>query len=217
MGEMNTEIRYSLGSGVEVRAEGDSQPKLVGYAAVYDKPSVMMRAGGRDFREVIKPGAFAKTLADTAAEVKADIGHDRERVFARRSKGTLILEDDATGLIASIVPGDDSDGRDALVKVKRGDVDQMSFEFRVRPGGESWQLQEDKTWLRFLTDVELYRVTLTAEPAYPDTSIAVRSLEAHAVEAKPEPAPEAKAEVVNEPAKLVVPGDYYRLKLDRLK
>lgn len=205
MGDV-TEIRYSVGTGLEVRAEGDGQPaKLEGYAAVYNRPSVAMRAAGRTFVETIKPGAFGKTLADPAAEVKADIGHNRERVFARRSKGTLTLTEDDVGLKATMLPGDDTDGRDALAKVRRGDIDQMSFEFRVRPNGEQWDRQPDGSWVRTLTDLELMRVTVTAEPAYPDTSVAVRSLEAVA---------EVEATEATTPA---VPADYFRLKLARLK
>ena len=206
MGEVtNIEMRHNVGAELRAVVEAEGRPATVaGYAAVFDKPSFPLSAGGRKFIEIIRPGAFRNSLAE-GKEVKADIGHSRERVIGRRSRGTLTLVEDQTGLLVSIIPGNDSDGRDVVEKLKRGDVDQMSFEFRVRPGGEQWQRQQDGTYLRYLTDVDVLRVTVTADPAYGDTSVAVRSLEA--VIANEE------KDIKHEP----VPADYFRIKLAKIK
>ncbi len=181
------EIRNNATAELRVASEGGN--KLTGYAAVFDKPSLMLFEGGRSFIEVIKRGAFARSIADNR-EIKADIGHESNRVIGRRSKGTLSIAEDQIGLHVEIEPGNDSDGTDARAKVARGDWDQMSFEFRVADGGEQWTKQQDGTWLRTLSNLELLRVSVVAEPAYPDTSIAVRSLEQQEAQAEPEVVPE---------------------------
>ena len=65
-------------------------------------------------------------------------------------------------------------GNDLAILVDRGDVSACSFGFKVRDGGERWELRGAQT-VRELLDVELYEITLTANPAYPDTSVAMRN------------------------------------------
>lgn len=182
--DKKTEIR----AAAELRAVGDDSPKLVGYAAVFNEPSELLidKRSRIRFREIIKPGAFAESL-ESETEVKADIEHDRGTVIARRSKGTLKLVEDERGLLVEIDPPNSTIGNDLLESVRRGDVDQMSFAFTVKENGERKQRQEDGTYLRELTNLQLERVTITAEPAYPDTSIAVRSLVDDALENDNEP------------------------------
>lgn len=199
---MSTEKRYAEGS--ELRVAGDSTNKLVGYAAVFGKPSQTLVENGRRFREVIQPGAFSNTLA-SGAEVLADVGHEAEAVIASRSEGTLTLTEDDTGLLTEMdLDPSDPDAARALSKVRRRSTKGMSFEFQVNPNGEQWAKQPDGTWLRTLTDLNLLRVTVTATPAYPDTSVAVRSLvvaEAKANEV--EKVEEVKAEPFVMPARYV--------------
>jgi phage head maturation protease len=49
-----------------------------------------------------------------------------------------------------------------------------SFAFRVRPGGELWEERNGET-IRTLTALDLGEITITASPAYPDTSVAKRN------------------------------------------
>ena len=44
----------------------------------------------------------------------------------------------------------------------------------MREGGDRWE-QRGKQYVRELLDVELFEVTLTADPAYADTTVALRS------------------------------------------
>jgi len=67
-----------------------------------------------------------------------------------------------------------SHGNDLAELVQRGDVAGCSFGFRVAPGGDRWE-QRGKQMVRELLDVELIEVTLTSNPAYQDTTIAIRS------------------------------------------
>jgi uncharacterized protein len=71
-------------------------------------------------------------------------------------------------------------GNDLLILVKRGDIQGMSFTFRVKDGGDRWNTDE-KTGVMTRTLLKggcerLYDVTYTCDPAYIDTTVAQRSL-----------------------------------------
>jgi phage head maturation protease len=70
-----------------------------------------------------------------------------------------------------------------MESVDRGDVDQMSFGFLVNE--EEWEHKKDGTSIRTLKDVELIEVSAVTFPAYPDTTIALRSLKKSTAEAEP--------------------------------
>lgn len=170
---MNKEVRVFEGE-VELReATEDSPGKLVGYAAVFNKKSEDL--GG--FREVIKPGAFSSSLG-TTPDVRALVEHSGGlSTIGRTTNDTLQLTEDRKGLKAEITPPDTQTGRDVLELVRRGDLSQMSFAFTVRDGGDMWETNKSGNVLRTLTDVDLFDVSVVAYPAYPDTTVAKRSLE----------------------------------------
>ena len=141
---------------------------LSGYAAVFNS-----EANLGDFQELIRPGAFAKSLA-TGSNIRALYAHNGEALLGTTKGGTLQLREDAHGLAFTLALPDTSHGRDLAVLVDRGDVSGCSFGFRVAPGGDRWE-QRGKQLVRELLSVELHEVTLTADPAYADTSVAMRS------------------------------------------
>jgi phage head maturation protease len=49
-----------------------------------------------------------------------------------------------------------------------------SFAFSVRPGGELWEESNGQS-IRTLSALDLGEITITAQPAYPDTSVAKRN------------------------------------------
>ena len=146
-----------------------SNGKLVGYAAVFNAPSLDL--GG--FREIVAPGAFKRTLADSAS-VTALYNHNADQVLGRVGSGTLRLEEDDTGLRFELDLPDTSYARDLSALVQRGDVAGCSFAFSVRPGGELWEESNGQS-IRTLTALDLGEITITAQPAYPDTSVAKRN------------------------------------------
>lgn len=162
--------------------------KIAGYAAVFNLASEDL--GG--FREIIRPGAFTRTLR--SADVRALWNHDPNFVLGRKSAGTLALQEDEHGLFFEVQPPDASWARDLGVSIRRGDVNQASFEFRaVRdkwgadPGGRG-QLRE-------VFDVELYDVGPVTYPAYPQTAVDTRSLGAQlAARLRASPDPELIAQ-----------------------
>lgn len=170
---MDLERRYSTFFDVDrcrlVRAGRGGAPRLAGHAAVFNQLSRDL--GG--FRERIQPGAFAESIA--TGDVLAFWSHDSGIVLGRTSSGTLRLHEDALGLGFELDLPDTTGGRDALELIARGDVSQMSFGFRVPPGGDEWNKTGQEA-VRVLKTVELVEVSPVAQAAYPQTDIAMRSL-----------------------------------------
>lgn len=141
---------------------------LTGYAAVFNSEAVL-----GDFSEVIRQGAFAKSLA-TGSNIRALYHHDGTALLGTTRGGTLQLREDAHGLAFELALPDTSHGRDLAILVDRGDVAGCSFGFKVRDGGDRWE-QRGAQLVRELLDVELVEITLTSDPAYQDTTVAMRS------------------------------------------
>ena len=156
---------------LEFRSHGTLSAKgktLTGYAAVFNS-----EANLGDFQELIRPGAFAKSLA-TGSNIRALYHHQGDALLGTTRGGTLKLKEDAHGLAFELALPDTSHGRDLAILVDRGDVSGCSFGFRVAPGGDRWE-QRGAQMVRELLTVDLHEVTLTSDPAYADTSIAMRS------------------------------------------
>lgn len=152
----------------QARAEGDTTEKLRGYAAVFDSASVDFG----DFIEVIKPGAFTRTLKERP-DVRALVDHDTGKIIARTASKTMSLIEDSIGLLAEIIPAKTTHGRDILESVSRGDVTGMSIGFV--PVTQRWSLIEGRDVLEVL-DVELYEVSFVAFPAYEATTAQMRDI-----------------------------------------
>ena len=149
---------------VEARQAADGTMRLAGYAAVFDDPSVPL-----PFVERIAPGAFRKTLSETP-DVRLLINHEG-LPLARTKNGTLTLTEDSRGLYMDAEIADTTEGRDLYKLVERGDVDQMSFAFRVIR--QKWS--EDRS-MRTLIELSLADgdVSIVTYPAYPTTSVEAR-------------------------------------------
>ena len=179
-GEINTrskmkkiERRTFTVRDVEARQADDGTMRLRGYAAVFNDDSVPL-----PFIERIAPGAFRKTLSETP-DVRLLINHEG-LPLARTKNGTLSLTEDDRGLYMDATIADTSEGRDLYKLVERGDVDQMSFAFRVIR--QKWN--EDRT-TRTLTEVSLADgdVSVVTYPAYPTTTVEAREALRTAIQA----------------------------------
>jgi HK97 family phage major capsid protein len=133
-----------------------------GYAAVYNALSEDL--GG--FRERIAPGAFASVLD---SDVRALLNHDADQLLGRTKSGTLRLAEDPRGLRFELDLPESPIGENVRAAVGRGDMDGASFRFLV--GSESW----DGDIRTVETVAELHDVTLATHPAYPDTSVELRT------------------------------------------
>lgn len=176
MSQTNREVRSLEG---EIKMVGDDRI-VEGYAVVFNSRSnELWDFGDGTFVEVIERGAITPELV-ASSDVKALLYHNRERVLGRSNKGegSLTLELDDHGLKYRFTAPNTADGDTAVELVKRGDISGSSFAFTVATGGSRVEEQADGTVLRTITKISgLYDITLTPDPAYSDTSVAVREME----------------------------------------
>lgn len=165
---MNEERRV-IECDLIIEERADKTPLLVGYAAVFGKRSVDL--GG--FTEEVAPGAFRKSLLSD--DVVALVDHDPSMILGRTSAKTLVVSEDEKGLRMEIDLPPTSIGRDIAISVKRGDVRGASFGFVTI--SDAWR-NLDGTPHRTLIEAKLRDVSPVTFPAYPDTSLAMRSLQA---------------------------------------
>ncbi|NYG49880.1 hypothetical protein GGD67_007379 [Bradyrhizobium sp. IAR9] len=142
---------------------------ITGYAVKFNEQIVY----GNYWREKIARGTFTRTLKEHP-DVVMLLDHDSGRVLGRTAAGSLYLRQDSVGLyFALTVDPSTPEGQTALGTVGRQDVKGCSFGFVIR--AEEWEDGDEKLPLRTIKDVDLFEITLTAFPAYPTTTAALRS------------------------------------------
>lgn len=156
------EKRYELRAAAsELSTKGRT---VQGYAVVYDALADL-----GEFFETVKQGALQHVAA---RDVRALYHHDDMQLLGTTRAGTLSLVADNKGLFFELELPNTSYGNDVLELIKRGDVSGCSFGFIA--ARENW-LEGGKP-TRELLEVDLHEITLTATPAYPDTSLALRTM-----------------------------------------
>lgn len=158
----------------ETRASEDGKGlTLYGYIALYDSLSdVLTDADGESFIEVIKPGAFTKSL--NRNDIRALWNHSTDHVLGRTASGTLTLTEDQQGVAFSLQLPETQCGRDLAVLVNRGDVSGCSFGFFASL--ERCTSVSNELPLRELLEVDVLECSICTFPAYPETSCHIRSL-----------------------------------------
>lgn len=153
---------------IQHRAEGESRT-ITGYAAVFNKDSEDF--GG--WVERIDPKAFDDVLGDDAVAL---FNHDPNLILARNNVN-LTLSIDDVGLKYTFEAPNTTVGNDLLENIRIGNVRQSSFAFIA--SATKWEDPADKTQrsVRTILKVErLYDVSPVTYPAYPDTTVASRTL-----------------------------------------
>jgi len=151
---------------IEIRDADDGQITVEGYAAVFNQETLI----GGQWREQIAPGAFRDAVGRD--DVTFLINHSG-LPLARTRSGTLELSEDNHGLrIRAQLDPSDPDVRAIIPKMKRGDLDKMSFAFV--PTRQKWS-DEGKIPSRTITEAELHDVSIVTVPAYSGTEIGIRS------------------------------------------
>lgn len=150
------------------------QKMVTGYGAVFNSRSqVLYTEKGDPFVEIVKPGAFVKSLAD--ADVRALMNHDTRFLLGRLNARTLRLKEDEKGLPYEIDLGNRSYDRDLEESLVRGDIYGSSFSFATVE--DDWQEGPNGIAQRELRSVHLFDVGPVVFPAYLASSATFRSFE----------------------------------------
>lgn len=144
---------------VELRADsGSNTLTLTGYASTFEPYEMYGGPAAGGWIEQLAPTAFNKTLREKP-DLHLLINHEG-MPLARTKSGTLQLSVDKHGLkVTAQLDRDDPDVQRLETKMKRGDMDEMSFAFRVK--AQSWSatddFPDDMYALRTLNEVSLHK------------------------------------------------------------
>ena len=151
-----------LASEIRILTRG-KQRRIVG--------SIPYNSQSRDlngFVEVLKPGCFAESLKRSDPPIVAFWNHNADQILGSTANRTLMLKDTPTALRFEILPPETSYSQDAISLISSGTVSGCSFSFNVRR--EKWNKE-----LREVILADLFEVSPCTRPAYPKTSVDVRS------------------------------------------
>lgn len=116
--------------------EGSTLVDFYGHASVTGKAYEMY--GGPDkggWNETVDKGAFKRTLAANP-DVPFKINHEGMNL-ARTKAGTMNLREDSVGLeVKATLDTRDTNVNNLVVQMEAGNIDEMSFAFRIR--GQQW-------------------------------------------------------------------------------
>jgi HK97 family phage prohead protease len=179
MSTQEIERRITLSEAtVEYRDAGDGEkrPTIVGYGAVFNSES--RNLGG--FIETVHPKAFDEVLS-SKPDVLGLYNHDKNKLLARSSNGSLKLAVDGYGLRYEMSLPATRDAEDVATMVKERLVTGSSFAFAVRKnGGDIWSTDEKGMKRREIRSIGLLEdVGPVVRPAYDASSVVVsrRALE----------------------------------------
>ena len=170
--EFRTESR-----SVELRDAEVKGREFRGYAAVFDTPWSKRLIEATGYIEKVSRGVFRKVLANNP-DVPLLIGHEgRNMPLATTSGGTLKLQEDNKGLVATATLPDNHIGEYARTMIERGDIRGMSYGISLDPKRDTLLTRSEKgVYTRTVARIsQLLDVSLTWEPAYSATSVELRA------------------------------------------
>lgn len=158
------ELRSVAFTDVDAAADGST---FTGYAAVFDSEADL-----GNFSESVSRGAFRKVLA-AGPNVPMLWNHNPDYPLATTRAGTLRLTEDAKGLKVEAELGSDFVSDFLRERVRRGEVEGMSYGFVV--GEQKIEQRGAKPHRNLLGFKRLLDVSPTWDPAYAGTSAELRA------------------------------------------
>lgn len=160
------------------RAEGDAEGKknrfdsdyyVEGYASTFNDPYPIYRDyAGNEYYEVISPDAFGET---DMSDVILQFDH-QDRVFARTSNDTLIVEPDDHGLFVAADLSRSKSARDLYEEITSGLITRMSWAFTISAS----EFDRDTRTTTITKVKKVFDVSAVSYPADPNTEISARNL-----------------------------------------
>jgi uncharacterized protein len=156
-------VRTYAADQLEVRSEART---IVGIAVPFDSETTIWESGRR-YREVVRRGAFRRTLAERGPQrVKVLANHDERSWPIGRAQ---VLPEDHNGLYAELAVSRTRAGDEALELIRDGALDGLSIGFS--PVAQDYQ---DDLCVR--TEIALREISVVAFPAFDGARIsAVRA------------------------------------------
>lgn len=160
---------------LEIRADDTEKGIITGVPIVFERETIITDWAGQ-YKEIIDRNALNKT---DLKDVRLFINHDTNKITLARSKngkGTMQLsvEDDGLHFQADLDIENNAESKSLYSAVKRGDMDGMSFMFRV--DGEEWSDMDKDVPTRRITSISIvHEISVVNFPAYQQTSVNARS------------------------------------------
>lgn len=159
----------------------DSKDNVIeGYAIRFNTVSEILydKEKRRFFREIIDREAITQELIDNS-DIKFLFNHDKERLLARRNRGTgsLNVEVREDGVYFSFEIPDTTIGNDLKEMIKRGEVTTCSFAF-VDGDSIEWDFSNREIPTRTVKSIRgLFDLSAVFDAAYSQTEISCRSID----------------------------------------
>ena len=167
------EFRAAVGGDEGGGEEATGIRSITGHPAVFNSPADI----GGYFEEIIEPGAFDGCdmtdvlLFTNHRDMKIPLARSRRNNGS--STMTLTVDDIGLKMDANLDVENNQEARALFSAIERGDMDGMSFCFRVK--GQTWDNVDTDYPTRHITKIaKVYEVSAVNEPAYADTDISAR-------------------------------------------
>ena len=214
---MKKKRTIAIVSGLRIReaTDGAESRTIEGYALKFGVRSRLLCDWWDNYYEVLEPGCVTREMLDKQ-DIRLTMFHDRQLVLARSNKGngTLSYEVDKVGVKFWAEMPHTVDGDKALELVSRGDIAGCSFIYSTdeddSENAVSYERLDEKgddgedILLRHVKRIDnVYDFTITTDPAYEQTDVSKREVEAAGIKFEQQPKPKQideskKRERINE-------------------
>ena len=200
---MKKKRTIAIVSGLRIReaTDGAESRTIEGYALKFGVRSRLLCDWWNNYYEVLEPGCVTREMLDKQ-DIKLTMFHDRQLVLARSNKGngTLSYEVNKVGVKFWAEMPHTVDGDKALELVSRGDIAGCSFIYSTDEGDSenavSYERLDEKgddgedILLRHVKRIDnVYDFTITTDPAYEQTDVSKREVEAAGIKFEQQPKP----------------------------
>lgn len=162
---------------LELRSDENEQGIIEGVPIVFERETLIRDSFG-EYKEIIRSDALKNS---DLSDVRLFINHDVNKITLARSKkgkGTMSLnvQEDGVHFSANLDLENNHEAKALYSAVKRGDMDGMSFMFRVKD--DEWLDLESDCPTRVIRNISIvHEISVVNFPAYQQTSVSARSSE----------------------------------------
>ncbi len=165
---MNKEIRmFEIDEDLEIRNENDKNV-LKGYGIKWEKLSVPMWG----YQEKFARNAFTKYL--NKRNILSFWNHNNDILLGNTANNSLSLVEDDKGLRFEIILPDTTQAQDVRRLIKDKYSRGMSVGFRSVI--DEWDETDPNMIIRTIKEAELFELSPTHSPAYPQTYVSARKM-----------------------------------------